>query len=68
MTDQQPDNLILVYLRRIDANVAELRADNVEIKTRLGILEQQYASLSNVDRMEGRLSRIEARLDLIEPA
>lgn len=39
----------------------------VEIKSRLGMLEQQYASISNrVDRIEMRLERIEKRLDLIE--
>lgn len=38
-----------------------------EIKSRLGMLEQQYASISNrVDRIEMRLERIEKRLDLIE--
>lgn len=38
-----------------------------EIKSRLGMLEQHYASISNrVDRIEMRLERIEKRLDLIE--
>jgi hypothetical protein len=60
-----PDNIVLVYLRRIDEKVDRLIDDMREVKTRIGILEQQYASLSNrVDRIEGRLDRIERRLDL----
>jgi tetrahydromethanopterin S-methyltransferase subunit G len=76
----QPENLLLVYLRRIDAAVAELRDDFRETKFRLTTLEQQvtslaateashYASLSmRLDRVEARLDRIERRLDLVEPA
>lgn len=64
---EEPDNLVLQYLRRIDRAVGELRQDMVEVKTRLGLLEQQYASISNrVDRIETRLDRIERRLDLVE--
>ena len=38
-----------------------------EVKTRIGILEQQYASISSrVDRIETRLERIERRLDLVD--
>jgi predicted nucleic acid-binding Zn-ribbon protein len=62
-----PDNLTLVYLRRLSEQLDGLREDNREIKTRLGILEQQNASLSTrLDRIEARLDRIERRLDLVE--
>ena len=61
------DNLMLRYLRRIDEKVDGLREDVREIKTRVGLLEQQYASLSSrIDRIESRLDRIEKRLDLVE--
>eukprot|EP01037_Dinobryon_pediforme_P020139 gene20139-20686_t len=61
----EPDNIILVYLRRISEQMEALREDVREIKTRLGILEQQGASLSSrIDRVEMRLDRIERRLDL----
>ncbi|ALA16431.1 MULTISPECIES: hypothetical protein [unclassified Chelatococcus] len=70
---EEPDNIILRYLRRIDEKVDALREDNREIKQRLGLLEQrygllkqQYASLSRIDRIEARLDRIEKRLDLVE--
>ena len=62
-----PDNLMLVYLRRIDAKVDGLREDVVEVKQRLGFLEEQYASISRrVDRIDLRLERIERRLDLVD--
>jgi len=38
-----------------------------KLKTRVGILEQQYASMSNrIDRIEHRFERIESRIGLIE--
>jgi len=76
----QPDNLILVYLRRLDAGQQELRDDLREFKHRLTTLAQQvgafvateashYASVAlRMDRLEHRLDRIERRLDLVEPA
>lgn len=64
---EQPDNIVLVYLRRIDEKVDALLDHLREVKSRLGFLERQYASLSNrQDRMEMRLNRIEGRLDLVE--
>lgn len=60
-------NLVLHMLRDISQKVDDLRDDMREVKTRLGILEQQAASLSNrIDRVELRLDRIEKRLGLIE--
>ena len=47
--------------------IDSLRDDNREVKTRLGILEQQGASLSSrLDRIEARMDRIEKRLDLVD--
>ncbi len=67
MTDTEPDQLILRLLRSIDQKVDGLRDDMSEVKTRIGILEQQYASLSNrIDRIEHRLDRIERRLEIAE--
>ena len=64
----EADNLVLGFLRRIDASVSELRTDMLEVKSRLGILEQQYASISRrLDRLELRVERIERRLDITEP-
>jgi predicted nuclease with TOPRIM domain len=62
-----PDNLVLRALRRIETGLDTMRDDIREIKSRLGLLEQQGASLSSrMDRIELRLDRIERRLDLVE--
>jgi predicted nuclease with TOPRIM domain len=63
----EPDSLVLVYLRRIDKNVADLREDVREVRTRLGFLEEQYASLSRrVDRIGGDLEQVRRRLDIAD--
>ena len=61
------DNLVLEQLRYIRAAVDETRHGILELKTRIGFLEQQYASISSrVDRIEFRLERIETRIGLID--
>jgi predicted nucleic acid-binding Zn-ribbon protein len=61
------ESLILEHLRAIRASVDRLVDDMQEVKGRLGILEQQYASISTrLDRMDERITRIEKRLDLVE--
>jgi predicted nucleic acid-binding Zn-ribbon protein len=62
----EPDNIVLIHLRRISEKIDALRDDNREIKSRLGILEQQGASLSSrLDRIDARIDQIERRLDLV---
>jgi hypothetical protein len=64
-----PENLLLACLRRIDQKVDGLGDDMREVKSRLGILESQYAGLSNrLDRLDDRVARIERRLDLVGSA
>ncbi|MBA4209968.1 MAG: hypothetical protein C0454_10605 [Parvibaculum sp.] len=64
---ESPENLVLTYLRRIDEKVDRLAEDMREVKSRLGILESQYASLSNrLDRIDERVGRMENRLGLID--
>ena len=59
------DNIVLEHLRAIRETLDRHTEDLLEIKGRLGILEQQYASLSNrLDRLDERVARIEKRLDL----
>jgi predicted nuclease with TOPRIM domain len=61
------DNIVLEHLRHIRGAVDGLREDMREVKSRLGIIESQYASLSNrLDRMDSRVERIEKRLELAE--
>ena len=73
----QPENIMLVYLRRLDTTMTELRADVVDIKHRLTALGTQvgqqvsteashYASVAiRLDRIETRLGRLERQADII---
>lgn len=71
MSDE-PDSLILLYLRRIDMKIDRLTEDMADVKRRLTSLELQVAQLhgdfagqsARIDRIEQRLDRIERRLDL----
>ncbi|KIZ38809.1 MULTISPECIES: hypothetical protein [Rhodopseudomonas] len=61
------DSIVLEQLRHIGGALDGLRDDMREVKQRLGILESQYASISNrLDRMDLRIERIERRLDLTD--
>jgi hypothetical protein len=74
----EPDNLVLIMLRRIDAKVDRMAEDLGDVKHRLTTLElavgtfaatetNHYASLAlRMDRTEARLNRIERRLDIAE--
>ncbi len=74
MTD--PDNLILVYLRRMDTRIERLAEDMREVKLRMTSLEVSLANFASteashygivserLDRMEARLDRVEQRLEL----
>ena len=63
----ETENIVLEHLRHIRRAVDDLRDDMHEVKSRLGILENQYASLSSrLDRLDQRVERIERRLDLAE--
>ena len=62
---ETPENLVLEHLRAIRADLAGLRTDMREVKVPLGILEQQYASLSwRLDLVYEGVERIERRLEL----
>ncbi len=61
------NELLLETLKAIQGTLTRLVDDIHEVKERLGILEMQYASLSNrMDRMDLRIERIERRLGLVE--
>jgi hypothetical protein len=61
------DNIVLEHSRHIRSAVDGLRDDMRDVKGRLGILESQYAHLSNrLDRVDGRVERVELRLNLAE--
>jgi archaellum component FlaC len=61
------ESLILEHLRAIRTTLDRLSEDMQEVKGRLGILETQYASISNrLDRIDDRVHRIELRLELVD--
>ncbi len=77
-----PDNLILVYLRRIDAKVDQLGEDVYDLKGRVSAVEMGLNAVRRdlvllaetdarqqvaIDRHGERFDRIEHRLDLREP-
>jgi hypothetical protein len=68
-----PDNLILVYLRRLDEkldrlvdSVADLGRRVTSMETKVALLHGDFAAQSErIDRFEIRLERIERRLDIV---
>jgi hypothetical protein len=68
-----PDNLILVYLRRIDEKL-DLLVDRVadfgrrvtSLETKVALLHGDFAAQSErIDRIDLRLERIERRLEIV---
>jgi chromosome segregation ATPase len=61
------DNIVLEHLRHMRVVLDNVYQDVRELKTRVTLLEQQYASMSNrIDRIDIRLERIETRIGLID--
>ena len=73
-----PENLTLVFLRRLDAKIDRMTEDMREVKQRLTGVEIVVGNLAatelshyamtaeRVDRLSQRIERIESRLDLRE--
>ena len=69
----EPEDLMLVLLRRIDAKLDRLTDDIHDIKPRLTSMERQLGEFqvtiagqaARLDRIENRLDRIERRLDIV---
>ena len=63
----EPDNLILRYLRRLDEKVDRLLDDMREVKQRLSSVEVSVAHLhGDFAEQSGRIDKLENRLDRIE--
>jgi IS4 transposase len=63
----EPDNLVLVYRRRIDEKVDRVIDDVRDLNVRVTNVEEGQAGIHRrLDRVEMRLDRIERRLDLVE--
>ncbi|MBV8767136.1 MAG: hypothetical protein JO137_09670 [Hyphomicrobiales bacterium] len=64
---EEPENLLLRHLRRIDEKLDRLIDDMHDAKVRLTAIEEGLAGVNRrVDRVETRLDRIEKRLELVD--
>lgn len=65
----EPDNLVLKYLRRLDEKFDRVIDDVHDLKVRMTSVEEGLVGVQRrIDRMEVRLERIENRLDLVGAA
>lgn len=76
MSDE-PENIVLIYLRRLDAKTDRVLEELTDVKHRVTALELQIgqyaateqshyaASMSRFDRIETRLDRLERRGDIL---
>jgi chromosome segregation ATPase len=63
----EPDNLVLEILRRVDRKVDQAVEDLRDLKTRMTAVESGLAGVQRrIDRVEERLERIERRLELAD--
>ena len=63
----EPDNLVLQLLRRIDTKLDRVVDDVQDLKVRMTHVEESLAGVNRrIDRVEARLDRIEKRLDLVD--
>ncbi len=64
---EQPDNIVLLYLRRFDEKLDRVSEDVRELKVRMTSLEEAVVGINRrIDRIEVRFDRIERRLDLAD--
>jgi archaellum component FlaC len=64
-----PDNIVLVLLRRIDERTERMAEDLQDLKVRVTSVEEGLAGVNRrLDRLEGRVERIERRLELTDAA
>jgi archaellum component FlaC len=63
----QPDNLVLALLRKIDARTERMADDLQDLKMRVTAVEEGLAGVHRrLDRLENRVERIERRLEITE--
>jgi hypothetical protein len=63
----EPENIVLVYLRRLDGKADRLLEDMRDLKMRMTAAAEAMVGLSRrMDRVEEWLDRIEKRFDLVE--
>jgi len=66
MTDE-PDNIVLAPLRKIDQRTERMADDLQDVKVRVTAMEEGLAGVNRrLDRLEIRVDRIERRLELTD--
>jgi archaellum component FlaC len=61
----EPDNIVLAILRKIDQRTERMAEDLHDLKTRVTAVEEGLAGVHRrLDRLEVRVERIEKRLEL----
>jgi archaellum component FlaC len=61
----EPDNVVLVLLRKIDQRTERMADDLQDLKSRVTSVEEGLAGVNRrLDRLESRVERIERRLEL----
>ena len=64
-----PDNLVLTLLRRVDSKLDRVIDDVQDLKVRMTAVEEGLAGVNRrLDRIEIRVERVERRLDLVGAA
>jgi hypothetical protein len=62
-----PDNIVLAYLRRFDEKLDRVSDDVRELKGRMTALEESVVGIQRrMDRLDLRLDRVEKRLDRVD--
>ena len=65
---EEPDNLVLQLLRRMDTKLDRVLEDVSDLQVRMTHVEEGLAGVNRrLDRLEARVDRIEQRLDLVSP-
>ena len=63
----QPDNLVLAMLRKMDSKMDRIVDDLGDLKVRMTHVEEGLAGVNRrLDRLEVRVDRIDKRLDLVD--
>ncbi|MBI2716497.1 MAG: hypothetical protein HYX37_18925 [Rhizobiales bacterium] len=65
----EPDNVVLVLLRKIDERTERMADDLQDLKSRVTSVEEGLAGVNRpLDRLDSRVERIERRLELTDAA
>ncbi|MDP2411724.1 MAG: hypothetical protein Q8M26_15730 [Pseudolabrys sp.] len=64
---REPDNVVLVLLRKIDERTGRMADELQDLKSRVTSIEEGLAGVNRrLDRIDSRVDRIERRLELTE--